>query len=220
MEKASNFVGWLVALGFLVFAFAPIGSGYRNDRFPEATRVTWLMNTYWAAMARPETRDATLWTQATDYMNRCPPFRESVMPTKAARGSNECDGDDSVFVSQASEFMADLRPFENQIDILVPAYGRTPRKRPGVEAQPGIALAPANVNHRNPRSMMLEARIGSAVLQYLDTREAKLRRAFYESHGLALMLFVFLLVIRERIGELVLAPLSLFAKRPPVDDSP
>lgn len=220
MEKLKRYIGLAVAVTLLALAFVP----FENNRFhPMASKVTPLDGTVLTKLTGVGGRDMLLWIYATDYINRCNPFRETSMRVQSIGVQLNCVGDNYLFSTFAREYEAELSKFEPTLPALHIEYLNTPKLIK--KAEPAVGLFSilgdgSNTGHsiylkslegpkRNLRSLQLELQIGTAISKYLQSVGNSIAIGIYLLHGFAILLFIGLVWARQTVGTIMLWPFTL-----------
>lgn len=220
MEKLKRYVGLAVAVAILALAFVP----FENNRYhPMASNITPLDSTLLTKLSGVGGRDMLLWIHATDYINRCPPFRETAIHISSLYVELKCEGDNYLFSTFNGEFEAALSKFEPDLPTLRIEYLNTPKliKESAPAVVPFITLGNStDTSHstylkslegpkRNLRSLQLELQMGTAMGKYLQSVNNSIAIGIYLLHGFAILLFVGLVWARQAVGATVLWPFAL-----------
>lgn len=219
MEKFKRYLGLAMAIALLALAFAP----FENNFHPMASKVTPLDNTVLRKLTGVGGREMTFWVYATDYMNRCTPFRNTSLRITSGYREVLCEGDDYLFSTITHEYETELLKFEPTLSILRNEYLRTPKLAKEIAPATGLSFLSneASTNShsiylrslegpkRSTRSLQLELQIGAAMTNYLLTVRNSIAIGIYLIHALAMLIFLGLVFARESFGALLLWPFSL-----------
>ena len=220
MEKLKRYLGLAVAVALLALAFLPFEN---NRHHPMASKVTPLDSTILTKLTGVGGRDMLLWTHATDYINRCIPFRETSIRIRSLYVQLDCEGDNYLFSTFAREYEAELSKFEPTLPTLHIEYLNTPKLIKETEPVVGLLSGLGDTTHtshsiylkslegqkRNLRSLQLELQIGTAMSKYLQSVSNSIAIGIYLLHGFAILLFAGLVWARRAVGAILLWPFTL-----------
>ncbi len=219
MDKLKRYVGLAAAIALLALAFTP----FENRPHPMASKVTPLDGTVLTKLTGVGGREMAFWVYATDYINRCVPFRETSMRVTSMYRVLACEGDDYLFSTFAQEYEVELSKFDPTLPALRTEYLDTPKLAKEVAPASGLpflsneASTTSNSTYlkslegpkRNARSLKLELQIGTAMAKYLQSVRISIAIGIYLVHALAILFFVGLVLARESVGALLLWPFTL-----------
>lgn len=219
MDKLKRYVGLAMAVALLALAFVP----FENHSHPMASKVTPLDGTVLTKLTGVGGREMAFWVYATDYINRCVPFRETSLRITSMYRVLTCEGDDYLFSTTAQEYEAELSNFEPTLSTLRREYLSTPKlikEAAPASALPFLSSEASTTSYsiylkslegpkRNPRSLQLELQIGRAMAKYLQSVRISIAIGIYLVHAFAILFFVGLVLARESVGALLLWPFTL-----------